>query len=56
MHIVLELDERKFLEKLIRSKLSQKSQDSYKQILDKAESIAINNNIEIIDKNNIFWT
>ena len=28
LHIVLELDERKFLEKLIRSKLSQKSQDS----------------------------
>ena len=48
LHIVLELDERKFLEKLIRSKLSQKSQDSYKQILDRAESIAEKNNTDII--------
>ena len=48
LHIVLELDERKFLEKLIRSKLSQKSKDSYKDLLDKAELMAIKNNTNII--------
>ena len=48
LHIVLELDERKFLEKLIRSKLSQKSKDSYKKLLDKAELMAIKNNTNII--------
>jgi len=48
LHIVLELDERKFLEKLIRSQLSQKSKDSYKDLLDKAELMAIKNNTNII--------
>jgi len=48
LHIVLELDERKFLDKLVRTKLSQKSKDSYKKILDEAELRAGNNNTDII--------
>ena len=48
LHIVLELDERKFLDKLVRTKLSQKSKNSYKTILDEAELRAGNNNTDII--------
>ena len=37
LHIVLELDERKFLEKLCRSNLSKNSKRQYEQLLNNAE-------------------